>query len=275
MWDALAPAWDSWGDWHARATARLTARMVDAAAPSAGETILELACGPTADAALEVDARLRGRCTVIASDVSPAMIDAAQRRARRRGARVSWKVLDAAAIEFADQSVDVVFCRWCYMLLPDPARALREAFRVLRTGGRLAFLVFARPQDNPFFMLPAGVLIERGLLEPPRPGEPSMFAMADRDGSLALVAEAGFTGATVTGLDLVYRLAGNKQLWAFISEMAGPIALTLATLDDETRAQIRAEVERRAAAFSDGDGYAFPGAALLFSATVPSDSVNH
>lgn len=75
-----------------------------------------------------------------------------------------------AALDLADVSVDRVLSRWVYLLLPDPAGALAETRRVLRPGGRLVFAVFARPDLNPFFMLPAGVLTERDLLAPPRPG---------------------------------------------------------------------------------------------------------
>lgn len=265
MWDALAPTWDARGDWHARTTRDLTAAMVDALSPQPGDTVVELACGPTADGSLEVAVRLPGECRVIASDLSGGMLTAARRRAESCGAAVEFAKLDVTALDLADAGVDRLLSRWVYMLLPDPGAALAEARRVLRPGGRLVFAVFASPQANPFFMLPAGVLIEQGLLKPPTAGEPSMFALADAEATAALARKAGFDVVRSDDVALAYRLADGDDLWSYCSDFTGPVALTIRKLDAATQAEVRAEIERRAERFLDGAGYALPGSVLVFS----------
>src|SRR4029450_13265076 len=100
-------------------------------------------------------------------------------------------VLDGEHLDLADDAVDGVICRWGYMLMADPAAALRETRRVLRPGGRLAFAVFTGPDENPWGALPAAVLVERGHMPPPEAGAPGLFALADRLSQL--LAQAGFS----------------------------------------------------------------------------------
>ena len=83
---------------------------------------------------------------MIYTDFSPAMVDAA----RRRGTPgVEHRVLDMQAIDLPDASVDGVICRYGYMLVPDPALAMRETRRVLRPGGRVALATWAAGEAQP------------------------------------------------------------------------------------------------------------------------------
>ena len=81
-------------------------------------------------------------------------------------------------IDLETDSVDGVLCRWAYMLTTDPDAAFSETRRVLRTGGRLAFSVWAAPERNPVLSLVGRVLESQGYIERPEPGAPSAFAMA-------------------------------------------------------------------------------------------------
>ena len=271
MWDSLAATWDARGDWHARITHDLTTAMVDALAPSTGETIIEVACGPTADVAMEVARRLPTDVRLSAGDLSPRMVDAARRRAEQRGVPITFTTLDITALALETGSVDGLAARWIYMLLPDPGQGLREARRVLRRGGRLVFAVFGSPAQNPFFTLPGSVLAERGLFELPAPGKPSMFALADVGSTSKLLESAGLAFASADRIELSYRLSDADDLWSMVSEFSGPVSLALRRQDTSDRAAIRTEIEQRAEKFRDGTGYALPGLALVFTATVPGD----
>lgn len=265
MWDTLAGAWDDRGEWHAGVTRELTEMMVEELALTGADTLVELACGPTADIATAV-VRSHNTATVLAGDLSARMVQAAQRRAQRDGVDISFRQLDVTDLALPDKSVDRLAARWVYMLLPDPLQGLREAVRVLRPGGRLVFAVFASAPENPFFMLPAGVLAEHGLFQPPPPGQPSMFALADVDSTQRLMSDAGFAESSVRDVPLTYRLADADDLWSWVSEFAGPISLALRNQDEHSRAQLRDEIERRAEHFRDGTGYALPGLARTFTA---------
>lgn len=80
-----------------------------------------------------------GRVTGV--DVTPAMLNIARARIERRGwNNVEVREGDAAALEFPDASFDKVICAYALSIIPDYARAIQEARRVLVPGGRFVSL---------------------------------------------------------------------------------------------------------------------------------------
>ena len=79
---------------------------------------------------------------VVATDLAPAMVDAAARLDARTGTRVPMVEADARTLPFADASFDVVFTSFgAIPFVPDAERVHAEAARVLRPGGRWVFSV--------------------------------------------------------------------------------------------------------------------------------------
>src|ERR687888_1878793 len=77
-------------------------------------------------------------------ELSPAMLEIARARARELGRDVDLRVGDAQALEFPDESFDTVVCTLALCTIPDDRRAVAEARRVLRPGGRLLLLEHVR-----------------------------------------------------------------------------------------------------------------------------------
>lgn len=77
---------------------------------------------------------------VTATDISARMLGRADRRARRLGRSVDLQIADAQALPFPDASFDAVVATFVFCSIPEPTRALAEARRVLREGGRLLLL---------------------------------------------------------------------------------------------------------------------------------------
>jgi ubiquinone/menaquinone biosynthesis C-methylase UbiE len=70
-------------------------------------------------------------------ELSPAMLDVAQHRARELGRVVDLRLGDAEELEFGDESFDTVVCTFSLCAIPDHRAALLEMVRVLRPGGTL------------------------------------------------------------------------------------------------------------------------------------------
>lgn len=122
----------------------------DRAALQPGETVLDLGCGAGMDALIA--ARAVGPAgRVLAVDYSAPMVALARDNARAGG--VTNLHVDHAAIEelpFAAGSVDVVQANGVFNLSPEKKRAVAEAWRVLRPGGRLiaAEITLAQALDD-------------------------------------------------------------------------------------------------------------------------------
>ena len=108
-------------------------RFVARVKPRSGERILDMA-GGTGDVAFRM-ARRGARVTV--ADINADMLAVGQDRARKRAIEgLAWQVQDAAALTLADRSFDAYTIAFGIRNVTDIPAALREARRVLKTGGR-------------------------------------------------------------------------------------------------------------------------------------------
>ena len=117
--------------------------MMDWLAPRDGQRLIDVA-GGTGDISFRFLRRASGANAVVC-DVNGEMLASGRRRAeaKRLGDRLDWVIGDAMALPFDDGSFDVYTISFGIRNVTRPADALKEAFRVLRTGGRLLVLEFS------------------------------------------------------------------------------------------------------------------------------------
>lgn len=233
--------------------------LVAALTPGPGDTILDLAAG-TGDV---TEVLAQSGAKVISTDVSPVMVAAALRRGLQG---VEHRVMDMQEIDLPDSSVDGVVSRYGYMLVPDPALALRETRRVLKPGGRLAFATWAPAKRNPWATAYGPVLVERGLLEPPKPDEPGQFFLAEPEQIDELVRAAGFDEVSVTEVPVAFTAASWDEYRRIVSSLAAMMREVLEQLDDATRAELDEAAKARIEPYRSGEGYVLPGLSLVTTA---------
>lgn len=256
-WESQASAWYDQRESLLAASRPIHEWLVEHVAPKEGARILEVAAGPGDTGFLA--ARRLGKGRLVSTDLAPGMVEAARKRGAELGVKnADYRVLDAQKMDLADASFDGVICRWGFMLMPDPAAALRECRRVLVPGGRLAFAVFTGPEENPWASVPARILIAAGHLPPPAADwQPGILALADRARLQALVEGAGFTSPGIEGVDMTWTFADADAYWAFLIELTalGPL---VRSLPDAARAAVRRAVDERVASFTSAGGVALP-----------------
>jgi phosphatidylethanolamine/phosphatidyl-N-methylethanolamine N-methyltransferase len=105
-------------------------RAVTLLQPRRGERLLVIGCGTGADLPF-----LPEGVEVLAVDLTPAMIRQAMAHARPG---IEFRVMDGMALDLPGGSFDAAILHMVLEVVPDPARCLAEAARVLRVGGRLS-----------------------------------------------------------------------------------------------------------------------------------------
>jgi SAM-dependent methyltransferase len=120
--------------------------LVDAAEVTAGQAVLDVACG-TGIVARTVADRLGGTGRVAGVDINSGMLAVA----RRVRPDLEWHRADVADLPFPDGTFDAVLCQMALMFFPNRAAALREMARVTRPDGVLALVVPASLPDQPAY----------------------------------------------------------------------------------------------------------------------------
>jgi SAM-dependent methyltransferase len=129
----------AWGDYPRivhDVVAPLGVELIEAAGITTGQHVLDVAAG-TGSAA--VPAARRG-AQVVASDLTPELLEAGEHAVRDEGLPLRWEVADAEALPFGDAEFDAVISCIGVMFAPHHQAAADELVRVCRPGGTIAAL---------------------------------------------------------------------------------------------------------------------------------------
>jgi SAM-dependent methyltransferase len=248
--------------------------LLDAARVRAGSDVLDVACGP----GFVTGAAIRRGATAIGLDFSDEML----RIARARYPWVRFEQGDAETLPFPAASFDAVTINFGILHFPQPRRALREAFRVLRPKGSLAFTDWALPgPDNIAYDIVLSAM-DRHAVPFALPPGPPLFQFACETVCREALTEAGFDTLCVDTrlLCLTWRQAAADGLVSAFRDGSARLAAKIKAQPLARIAAIRTEVAQRSLAYRRGDGFAIPtGVALTrarkpFFATVPAPSID-
>ena len=166
-------------------------------APVPGERLVDVGCGCGATT-LELARRVGEGGAVLGADISAPMLAVAKRRAAAAGLR--WTSFVEADVQtHAFTPADGFFSRFGVMFFADPTAAFANLRRALKPGGRVAFLCWRSPMENP--VLTAASIAAAPLLPAPPiapdPTAPGPFAFADKDRVAGALKGAGFGDITI------------------------------------------------------------------------------
>ena len=210
-----------------------------ALAPGAGERILDIGCGSGATS-LDLARSVAPGGSVLGADISRPMLEVA----RRRAVGVPWLSFldaDAQTYPFEAASFDGVFSRFGVMFFADPDAAFANIRRALKPGGRLAFVCWRTPAENPIMILPATTAhaYVKTIPAPPEPGAPGPFAFADPERVRAILGGAGFTDIALTPHNELIG-SGDVETALGLSLRVGPLAALLRENPDQRDTMIAA-----------------------------------
>ncbi len=251
-------AWRKWNDRMSEFTREATAAVLEAAQLRSGMQVLDLASG-VGDPALSIAEAVGPSGHVTATDLGPGMIAFAEELAKKkRLGNIEFRVADVEALPFPDGSFDVVSCRFGIMFFPEQVKAFRECRRVLKAGGRVAFVVWGK-REQPFLGTTIGVLMKYVEAPPPDPDAPHAFMFGERGLLLRRLDEAGFSDAREEVRTVIGHWKGTpEEYWQQFTEVAAPFRPLIAKLTPETRAKAESEIFAGLRKLSDGKELSMP-----------------
>jgi len=250
-WTIRAPAWNQWAERVEKMARRFNEPLIEAAGIAPGMRVLDLASG-AGEPALTIARTVGAEGHVTATDLIDDMLEGTRRRAAEAGlSQLACEVADMEALGFDDASFDRVTCRFGIMFVPDPVKALRESLRVLKSGGRTAWMVWGPMDDTTLFTViqrEVRAFLDLG----PVPDLPQ-FRFGDNGTLSSVLTEAGFADVEERELKFDANPPAGSKFWEANVEMS--FAEELANMDPDRRAALDGQIERGFAAYLDGDRY--------------------
>lgn len=221
------PALSFWDRYGRRTVERLSLQP--------GEIVLDVCSGAGASALPAAEEVIPdGR--VLAVDLSEALLDRARAKAERRGLNnIEFIVSDFEELGMPDHSFEAVICVFGIFFLPDMSGAIRELWRMIRPGGRLAITTW-----GPNFCEPANTIFWDAI----KKERPELYKgfnpwdrICDPQSVRAMLKEADIDLAEVVAEDGRHPLNSPDDWWAIV--LGSGYRGTLEQLDPEARERVR------------------------------------
>ena len=238
-------------------TSQAIGALLAAVRLKSGMTLLDVASGPGYVAAA---AAKRG-ATVIGVDFSAAMVAHAQ----QLHPEAEFREGDAERLRFGTGVFDAVVMNFGILHLGQPQAALVEGHRVLRSGGRFAFSVWAKPEETIGFGIVLRAVDRHGEPRVKLPEGPPFFRYSDPDECTRGLIVAGFESPTVTKVSQTWRLPAGDGLFNAMRDStvrtAGLLRAQKPSVLEKIRDSMRVELEK----YTQGDVVELPMPALIAS----------
>jgi ubiquinone/menaquinone biosynthesis C-methylase UbiE len=245
-----------------RITRQSITALLDAAGVHHGTRVLDVATGPGYVAGAAA-ARGAEACGIDFSAVQVSM-------GRQRYPGVQFEQSDADALPFPVASFDAVVSAFGMPHFPDPEAVVREAYRVLKPGGRFAFTVWDAPDKVVGFGAIYDAIRAHGTLDVGLPVGPNFFLFSDPAQSQRVLQAAGFSSPSIISVPQVWSVAAPEEVFDATLQGSVRAAATLRGQSPAAREAIKAAVSQVIRGFRRGDQYEVPMPAVLAAAIKPA-----
>ncbi|CAM3907414.1 class I SAM-dependent methyltransferase [Smaragdicoccus niigatensis] len=258
--------WTQFADEYDNTNRSIWARFLATEPIGRADRVLDIGCGngqSTRDAA-----RRAPEGSALGVDLSTSMLALARRRATAEGVRnVDFRRADAQVYAFDPGAFDIAISRFGVMFFEDRIAAFANIASALRSGGRLAMLVWQDIRKNEWFMKVRETLAAGRDLPMPSPGVPGPMALADPEDVRGLLAGAGFESIDFTSIEEPVWLGVDAEAaYKFVGEI-GIVKGLSDGLDPDAKAAAHERLRAALRAHETPEGVRFTSGVWLISAT--------
>ncbi|HEV7535809.1 MAG TPA: class I SAM-dependent methyltransferase [Acidimicrobiia bacterium] len=244
-------------------------RLMAAAAIAPGERVLDVGCGnglTSRDAARAVGPQ----GSVLGVDLSGPMLVVAERLAKDEGlGNIRYEQADVQVHRLEPGAFDVVISRFGVMFFADPVAGFTNIAGAVRSGGRLAMVVWGPLAANEWLVAQRQALAVGRDLPVPPPGVPSPFGLADEGFATDVLTRAGFTDVAFETSEAPFRVGADlDDAYGFVAG-SHPVLMLLADLDEAKKAEALGNLRASVAAHQTPDGVVFGSTAWVMTARKP------
>jgi ubiquinone/menaquinone biosynthesis C-methylase UbiE len=258
QWQSAAEAWYRWSPAINRWLGEATNTMLNMAGIAPGQRILDIAAG-AGEQSVAAAKRVGPTGHVLATDLSPNILQYAKVMANQEGLdNIDTAVMDGESLELNEETFDVVISRVGLIYFPDQHKALREMWRVLKPGGRIAAIVYSTAEKNKFFSIPISVIRRRANLPAPLPGQPGPFSLGVPGALEEAYKKAGFNNVTSIRIDAPVHMSSAKECVQFEKESFGALHQMLSGLPAEETNSVWNQIEGELSAFESEGSFSGP-----------------
>ncbi len=237
--------------------------VLAAAAAKPGEKVLDVGCG-TGTTTGKLAAAVGDKGHVLGVDISEPLVDVAR---EQKLMNATFAVSDAATYPFDPATFDLVFSRFGVMFFADPVVAFKNLQRALKPTGRLVFVCWRTPPENPWGLVPMqAALPHLPPYERPGPEDPGQYAFGDRARVERILKAAGFGVPTFEKLDQMTLM--GKDVPEVLDNLGkfGPLARLFKEATPEQVAAAKESIGKVLVPHVTADGVKLAGACWLVSA---------
>ena len=240
-WDKIAPGYDRT---NTPTQMWLGNEGLRRAGLRAGMRFLDVAAG---SGALSIPA-VRLGADVLATDLSPAMLELLRARAQKEDLDIETRVMDGHALALNDDSFDVAGSQFGVMLFPDMPKGISEMVRVVKPGGRVLMNVYGDPHKIEFFgfLISAIQSVRPNFDGPPMDPLPLPFQLQDPQRLREELAAAGLKDIKVETITETTEYQTGKELWDWLVWSNPIVEMVLGSLNltNDERGVIERELEK-------------------------------
>jgi SAM-dependent methyltransferase len=189
--------------------------LIERAAAQPGERVLDVGCGCGATS-IALAERVAPAGHVLGIDISAPML-ARAREIAPQGLPLDFVLADATVHPFEPAGFDLLVSRFGVMFFADPADSFTNLRRALRPSGRMAFVCWREPGDNPWMITPLQAVYQHvPKLPRPEPDDPGPSSFASEDRVHRILGQAGFSDIAMERRDLSLDIAIGRGLDAAV-----------------------------------------------------------